>query len=142
MRYQTSNKKYLLSAIIILLSTYTLFAQETVRYELTITDTIVNFTGKAKRAIAVNGQIPMPALTFYEGDTAEITVHNHLKESTSLHWHGLYVPNKEDGVPFLTQIPIQPGETFVYRFPIIQSGTHWYHSHFGFQEQIGMYGSL
>jgi len=119
-----------------------LIAQQVVKYDLTITDTIVNFTGKSKRAIAVNGQIPMPALTFYEGDTAEITVHNNLKESTSLHWHGLYVPNKEDGVPFLTQMPIEPGATFVYRFAIMQNGTHWYHSHSGLQEQIGMYGSL
>ncbi len=123
-------------------STTTLLAQNVVRYDLTITDTIVNYSGKDKRAIAVNGQIPMPTLTFTEGDTAEIVVHNQLKESTSLHWHGLYVPNKEDGVPYLTQMPIKPGETFTYRFPIIQNGTHWYHSHSGLQEQIGMYGSL
>lgn len=131
-----------LIAFIALFSTTTLLAQNVVRYDLTITDTIVNFSGKDKRAIAVNGQIPMPTLTFTEGDTAEIVVHNKLKESTSLHWHGLYVPNKEDGVPYLTQMPIEPGETFTYRFPIIQSGTHWYHSHSGLQEQIGMYGSL
>jgi len=119
-----------------------LAAQRVVHYELTIADTMVNFSGKTKRAIAANGQIPMPTLTFTEGDTAEIVVHNNLKESTSLHWHGLYVPNKEDGVPHLTQMPIMPGETFTYRFPIIQSGTHWYHSHSGLQEQLGMYGSL
>ncbi len=124
-----------------LLSHFT-FSQNIVRYDLVVTDTIVNFSGKEKRAIAVNGQIPMPTLTFTEGDTAEIVVHNKLKESTSLHWHGLYVPNKEDGVPYLTQMPIEPGETFTYRFPIIQNGTHWYHSHSGLQEQIGMYGSL
>ena len=114
----------------------------TVRYDLHVRDTIVNFSGKEKRAIAVNGQIPMPTLTFTEGDTAEIHVYNHLKESTSLHWHGLMLPNKEDGVPFLTQMPIEPGAEFVYKFPIIQSGTHWYHSHSGLQEQIGMYGSM
>ncbi len=117
-------------------------AQKTVRYELTIKDSLVNFTGKTKRAIAVNGQIPMPTLTFTEGDTAEIVVHNLLKESTSLHWHGLILPNKEDGVPYLTQMPIKPGENFTYRFPIIQNGTHWYHSHSGLQEQIGMYGNF
>jgi len=131
-----------LITFIILFSTTTLLAQKVVRYDLTITDTIVNYSGKDKRAIAVNGQIPMPTLTFTEGDTAEIVVHNQLKESTSLHWHGLYVPNKEDGVPYLTQMPIEPGETFTYRFPIIQNGTHWYHSHSGLQEQVGMYGSL
>ena len=115
---------------------------KTVIYHLYVRDTIVNFTGKSKRAIAVNGQIPMPTLTFTEGDTAEIYVHNELNESTSLHWHGLFLPNKEDGVPNLTQMPIEPHTTHVYKFPIIQHGTHWYHSHSGLQEQIGMYGSF
>ncbi|WP_243698919.1 multicopper oxidase domain-containing protein [Flavobacterium sandaracinum] len=114
----------------------------TVRYDLYVRDTIVNFTGKPKRAIAVNGQIPMPPLTFTEGDTAEIYVHNELNEETSLHWHGLFLPNKEDGVPNLTQMPIKPHTTHLYKFPIIQHGTHWYHSHTGLQEQIGMYGSF
>ncbi len=115
---------------------------KTVRYDLYVRDTIVNIGNKPTRAIAVNGQIPMPTLTFTEGDTAEIYVHNELKESTSLHWHGLFLPNKEDGVPYLTQMPIEPGTTHKYTFPIIQHGTHWYHSHSGLQEQIGMYGSM
>lgn len=119
-----------------------LFAQRVVHYDLHVKDTVVNFAGKEKHAIAVNGQIPMPTLTFTEGDTAEIVVHNELDEATSLHWHGIFLPNKEDGVPFLTQMPIKPGTTHTYRFPVIQSGTHWYHSHSGLQEQIGMYGSL
>ncbi len=112
----------------------------TVRYDLYITDTTVTFGRKPKRAIAVNGQIPMPTLTFTEGDTAEIYVHNELNEETSLHWHGLILPNQYDGVPNLTQMPIQAHSTHLYRFPIIQHGTHWYHSHTGLQEQIGMYG--
>lgn len=119
-----------------------LSAQKVVRYDLYVQDTVVNFTGKPKRAIAVNGQIPMPVLTFTEGDTAEIHVHNQLKESTSLHWHGIFLPNKEDGVPYLTQMPIEPNTTHIYRFLVIQNGTYWYHSHSGLQEQIGMYGSL
>ncbi len=82
----------------------------------------------------------MPTLTFTEGDIAEIYVHNELDEDTSLHWHGLFLPNKEDGVPNLTQMPIKPHTTHKYTFPIIQHGTHWYHSHTGLQEQIGMYG--
>ena len=127
---------------LLLQSTLFLNAQKVVRYDLYISDTTVNFTGKSKRAIAVNGQIPMPTLSFTQGDTAEIHVHNKLKESTSLHWHGLILPNKEDGVPYLTQMPIKPGTTHVYRFPIVQNGTHWYHSHSGLQEQIGMYGSM
>ena len=113
-----------------------------VHYDLYVRDTIVNFGNKPKRAIAVNGLIPMPTLTFTEGDTAEIYVHNELNEETSLHWHGLMLPNQYDGVPNLTQMPIKPHTTHIYRFPIVQHGTHWYHSHTGLQEQIGMYGSM
>ena len=114
----------------------------TVRYDLYIADTTVTYGKKSKRAIAVNGQIPMPTLTFTEGDTALIYVHNNLDEETSLHWHGLFLPNKMDGVPFLTQMPIMPHTTYIYKFPIIQHGTHWYHSHSMLQEQIGMYGAF
>ncbi|RAJ28120.1 multicopper oxidase domain-containing protein [Pedobacter cryoconitis] len=114
----------------------------TVRYDLYIADTTVTYGKKTKRAIAVNGQIPMPTLTFTEGDTALIYVHNKLNEETSLHWHGLFLPNKMDGVPFLTQMPINPHSTYIYKFPIVQHGTHWYHSHFELQEQIGMYGAF
>lgn len=139
---QNNVYKKVLPIIVLLLVTTNIFAQKVVRYDLYVKDTIVNFTGKEKRAIAVNGQIPMPTLTFTEGDIAEIHVHNQLKESTSMHWHGLHLPNKEDGVPYLTQMPIEPNTTHIYRFPIIQNGTHWYHSHSGLQEQIGMYGSM
>ena len=132
----------IITVVFVLFISNIIFAQKVVHYDLYVKDTLVNFSGKEKRAIAVNGQIPMPTLTFTEGDIAEIVVHNQLKESTSLHWHGLYLPNKEVGVPYLTQMPIEPGETFTYRFPIIQNGTHWYHSHSGMREQIGMYGSL
>jgi FtsP/CotA-like multicopper oxidase with cupredoxin domain len=131
-----------LKYIYIALLTTSLYAQKVVRYDLHVRDSIVNFSGKEKRAIAVNGQIPMPTLTFTEGDIAEIHVYNELKEATSLHWHGLFVPNKEDGVPYLTQMPIAPGAEYIYKFSIVQSGTHWYHSHSGLQEQIGMYGCL
>ncbi|WP_276483072.1 multicopper oxidase domain-containing protein [Paraflavitalea pollutisoli] len=134
-------KLYITTAWLLLLSVGA-FSQKVIHYDLYMKDTVVRYGGKDKRAIAVNGQIPMPTLTFTEGDTAEIVVHNQLKESTSLHWHGIFLPNKEDGVPFLTQMPIPPGAVYTYRFPIIQSGTHWYHSHSGLQEQIGMYGSF
>lgn len=129
-------------AVITFVFSVNMHAQKRVEYDLFVRDTIVNFSGKEKRAISVNGQIPMPTLVFTEGDTAVIRVHNQLKESTSLHWHGLWLPNKEDGVPLLTQMPIEPGSTYTYSFPIIQNGTHWYHSHSGYQEQIGMYGSM
>ncbi len=136
------SKKLLPLLLLVLLLTQVGMAQSVVRYELYVKDTIVTFAGKEKRAIAVNGQMPMPTLTFTEGDTAEIVVYNLLKEGTSLHWHGVQLPNKEDGVPFLTQMPIKPNETHTYRFAVKQNGTYWYHSHSGFQEQIGMYGSL
>ena len=135
-------QKMLQIALLFLLFIQSNIAQKVVRYDLYVQDTIVNFTGKSRRAIAVNGMIPMPTLTFTEGDTAEIYVHNKMKESTSLHWHGLWLPNTEDGVPYLTQMPIEPNTTYLYRFPLIQNGTHWYHSHSGLQEQIGMYGSF
>ncbi|MFH6993721.1 multicopper oxidase family protein [Flavobacterium sp. FlaQc-48] len=131
----------LYTIFIVFLIAFSAQAQKVVRYDLYVRDTIVNFSGKEKRAIAVNGQIPMPTLTFTEGDIAEIYVHNELKkEDTALHWHGLFLPNKEDGVPYLTQMPIKPGTTHKYTFPIIQNGTYWYHSHSGLQEQIGLYG--
>jgi CopA family copper-resistance protein len=134
-------KNIFTTLLFLFLFTQSMLSQKIVRYDLYVRDTIVNFSGKEKRAIAVNGQIPMPTLTFTEGDIAEIYVHNELKnEDTALHWHGLFLPNKEDGVPYLTQMPIKPGKTHKYTFPIIQNGTYWYHSHSGLQEQIGLYG--
>ncbi|CAN5541215.1 hypothetical protein BH11BAC1_BH11BAC1_09460 [soil metagenome] len=118
------------------------YKPKVVRYDLFVADTIVNFSGRARNAIAINGSIPAPTLTFTEGDTAEIYVHNMLNVGTSIHWHGIFLPNQFDGVPYLTQMPIKPHETHLYKFPIIQNGTYWYHSHFGLQEQSGMYGAL
>lgn len=135
-------KKALIILSFISWASATTFAQQTVRYDLYIADTTVTFGEEPKRAIAVNGTIPMPTLTFTQGDTAEIYVHNNLNEETSLHWHGLFLPNRYDGVPNLTQMPIKPHTTHVYKFPIVQHGTHWYHSHSRLQEQIGMYGAF
>ncbi len=116
---------------------------KTVRYDLYITDTMVNFTGKPKHAYAINGSIPGPDLVFTEGDTAEIYLHNQLKgEETSLHWHGVILPNRFDGVPYLTTAPIHPGDVHLYKFAVHQNGTYWYHSHSGLQEQAGIYGAL
>lgn len=140
MKSGSSNETKGVLVAALLFSFVSLFAQKVVRYDLYVADTIVNYAGKEKHAIAVNGRIPMPTLEFTEGDVAEIAVHNRLKENTSLHWHGVWLPNEMDGVPYLTQMPIAPGATYTYRFPIKQNGTHWYHSHSGYQEQIGMYG--
>jgi CopA family copper-resistance protein len=115
---------------------------KTVEYDLYINDTMVNFTGKHRHAMAVNGQIPAPTVTFTEGDTAVIRVHNLMKMETSIHWHGILFPNKEDGVSYLTTVPIKPGTTHTFSFPLIQSGTFWYHSHTMLQEQSGLYGSI
>ncbi len=111
-------------------------------YHLYLTDTIVSYAGKPRHAIAANGSIPMPTLTFTEGDTAEVYVHNLKKTPATIHWHGVILPNQFDGVPYLTQMPINPGETFLYKFSVVQNGTYWYHSHFKLEEQIGMYGIL
>lgn len=119
-------KKNALFFFIFISCAINLLAQKVVLCDLYVRDTTVNFTGKDKRAIAVNGQIPMPTLTFTEGDTAEIYVHNELNEETSLHWHGIFLPNQYDGVPNLTQMPIKPHTTHLYRFSIIQHGTHCY----------------
>jgi FtsP/CotA-like multicopper oxidase with cupredoxin domain len=113
-----------------------------VRYDLTIDHKTVNYSGKKVHAIAVNGQIPGPTLEFTEGDIAEIHVKNNLHELSSVHWHGILLPNEQDGVPFLTTTPIKPMGTHVFRFPIKQSGTYWYHSHSNLQEQKGLYGAL
>jgi len=113
-----------------------------VRYDLYVKDTIVNYTGKKKHAIAINGSIPGPVLNFTEGDTAAVYVHNLMGEETSIHWHGVFLPNQFDGVPYLTQMPIKPHATHLYKFPVIQNGTYWYHSHTELQEQSGMYGAL
>ncbi|REC45343.1 multicopper oxidase domain-containing protein [Chryseobacterium pennipullorum] len=118
------------------------FGGKTVRYDLYVKDTIVNFTGKNRRALAINGKLQAPTLYFTEGDTAEIYLHNMLKENTGLHWHGVILPNEHDGVPYLTTQPVKPGETHLYKFRVSQNGTYWYHSHEALQEQIGMNGIL
>ncbi|MFC3757344.1 multicopper oxidase domain-containing protein [Chryseobacterium tructae] len=118
------------------------FGGKTVRYDLYVKDTIVNFTGKNRRALAINGKLQAPTLYFTEGDTAEIYLHNMLKENTGLHWHGVILPNEHDGVPYLTTKPVTPGETHLYKFKVSQNGTYWYHSHEALQEQIGMNGIL
>lgn len=111
-------------------------------FNLVIDETPVNFTGKTRMATTINGSIPSPILRWREGDTVTIKVTNKLKESTSIHWHGIILPYQMDGVPGVSFKGIDPGETFTYRFKVQQSGTYWYHSHSGFQEQTGIYGAI
>ncbi len=111
-------------------------------FNLTIDRLPVNFTGVTRMATAINGTLPGPTLRWKEGDTVTINVTNRLSETTSIHWHGMILPYDMDGVPGLSYPGIRPGETFQYRFKVKQSGTYWYHSHSGFQEMTGMYGSI
>lgn len=111
-------------------------------FDLTISELPVNFTGCPAIATAINGQIPGPTLRWREGDTVTLRVTNRLRVPASLHWHGIILPAGMDGVPGISYGGIMPDETFVYRFKVGQSGTYWYHSHSGFQEQTGVYGAL
>jgi CopA family copper-resistance protein len=111
-------------------------------FALDIAESPVNYTGVARVATTINGGIPGPVLRWKEGSTVTLRVTNHLRVSTSIHWHGILLPFQMDGVPGISYDGIAPGETFVYRFPVGQSGTYWYHSHSGFQEQVGLYGPI
>ncbi|MFZ5607455.1 MAG: copper resistance system multicopper oxidase [Pseudomonadota bacterium] len=110
--------------------------------DLVVGESPVNFTGKPRMATTINGSIPAPTLKLREGDTVTIRVTNRLREATSIHWHGIILPYQMDGVPGISFPGIPPGETFTYRFRLEQTGTYWYHSHSGMQEQTGMYGAL
>ncbi len=113
-------------------------------FNLTIGEQQVNFTGSSARATTVNGSLPAPVLRWREGDTVTLNVTNMLAEDSSIHWHGIILPSTMDGVPGIATgfHGIKPGDTFTYRFPVMQSGTYWYHSHSGFQEQTGLYGAI
>ncbi len=111
-------------------------------FHLSIERTQVNITGKKAWATAINGKVPGPVLVWREGGEVTIHVTNNLDEDSSIHWHGIILPYDMDGVPGVSFPGIKPGETFTYRFTVQQSGTYWYHSHSGFQEQSGHYGSI
>jgi CopA family copper-resistance protein len=111
-------------------------------FDLSIAATPVNYTGRTRLATTVNGTIPAPILRWREGTDVTLRVKNLLSVPSSIHWHGILVPFQMDGVPGVSFDGIAPGATFVYRFPVKQSGTYWYHSHSTFQEQTGHYGPL
>jgi len=113
-----------------------------VEYDLYIDYQEVNYSGTPVEAMTINNNIPGPTIEVDEGDIVQIRVHNRMDVETSIHWHGILLPNKEDGVPYLTTPPIMPHSMHLFRFPIIQSGTYWYHSHTGLQEQRGVYGGI
>ena len=112
-------------------------------FDLSIGTSPVNFTGRTRPAMTVNGSLPAPILRWREGDTVTLRVANRLPDAmTSIHWHGILLPANMDGVPGMSFDGIHPGETHQYRFQLKQSGTYWYHSHSLFQEQAGLYGAI
>lgn len=117
-------------------------------FDLDIGESLVNFTGRVRPAVTVNGSLPAPILRWREGTTVNLRVRNVLPpgsvhgHETSIHWHGILLPANMDGVPGLSFSGIHRGETYHYRFDVRQGGTYWYHSHSGFQEQAGLYGAL
>ncbi len=117
-------------------------------FDLSVGETLVNYTGKVRPAVTINGSLPAPILRWKEGSTVTLRVRNDLPRGsihgpdTSVHWHGLLLPANMDGVPGMSFDGIRPGESYLYRFQVKQAGTYWYHSHSGFQEQGGMYGPI
>ena len=138
------------SAVCVLLFTWSMFIAQleaygqtdTTTYHITLRKEMVNKTGREVMGMTINGSIPGPVLRFTEGDYAVIYVENQMDEETSIHWHGILLPNFFDGVPYLTTPPIMPGETLRYEYPLRQSGTYWYHSHTMLQEEIGVFGAF
>ena len=110
--------------------------------DLVIDRTSIEVDGRLGSAITINGTVPGPILRFREGETVTLRVTNRLDTDTSIHWHGVLVPNEMDGVPGLSFPGIRPGETFTYRYRVRQNGTYWYHSHSMFDEQVGQYAPL
>ena len=110
-------------------------------YSLTVDRVPIDTGDFRKTGVGYNGASPGPVLRFKEGEDVTIRVTNNLSESTSVHWHGLVLPFTQDGVPGLGYEGIAPGETFTYRFPLVQAGTYWFHSHSG-QEPDGAYGAI
>ena len=111
-------------------------------FDLAVARTAIGIDGRQGTAVTVDGSVPGPLLRFREGEAVTLRVRNELDEPTSIHWHGLLLPFEMDGVPGVSFPGIPPGETFTYRYPVVQSGTYWYHSHTGVQEQLGHYGPL
>jgi len=111
-------------------------------FNLSIGEQAVNFTGRARIATTVNNSLPAPVLRFKQGESISINVANNLSTSSSIHWHGLILPSNMDGVPGISFDGIKAKQSFQYQFDAVQSGTYWYHSHSGFQEQTGVYGAI
>jgi len=118
-------------------------SEEVREYKFNASVTLVNLgAGKSFKAWTYNGQVPGPEIRAKENETVRVVLRNNLPEGTTIHWHGLPVPNKMDGVPGITQKLIEPGESFVYEFKAAPPGTYVYHSHASYQLDRGLYGAL
>lgn len=136
-------KSTLLIIVLLVTVCFPVWSQvDTSVYKLIVKSETVNKAGKEVMGMTINGSIPGPTLKFKEGGYAVIYVTNEMDVETSVHWHGIILPNFFDGVPYLTTPPIKPGTTFKYEFSLKQAGTYWYHSHTMLQEQNGVYGSI
>ncbi|MFP4622071.1 MAG: multicopper oxidase domain-containing protein [Bacteroidales bacterium] len=135
--------KFAIPWLIVLCIVESPYAQpDTTVHRITLRQEVVKKAGKEVTGMTINGQIPGPTLRFNEGDYAVLYVKNEMDEETSIHWHGILLPNFFDGVPYLNTPPIMPGETQKYEYRIKQAGTYWYHSHTMLQEQRGVYGAF
>ena len=139
----TPLKKFLFALAVFVPSALTLPAQaKTVEYTFDIAYKTINITGEPVQAMSVGGSIPAPVIEATVGDTLRATFNNKMDVPSSIHWHGVLLPQDQDGVPYLTMPPIRPGTSFTYEYPVIHHGTYWYHSHTGLQEQRGVYGAI
>lgn len=132
----------LILIILFILGAYSPAYAKVVEYKLTVNEQKVNISGKESTALSINNSIPGPIIKATVGDTLRIEVKNNLNTDTSIHWHGVLLPNNMDGVPYINTPPIHPGKLFVYEFKVRHSGTYWYHAHSALQEQQGVYGSI
>ena len=128
--------------LLLLLFTPVFSFAETVSYEFEINTKQLNITGTVVEALAINDQVPAPTIRAAIGDVLRATFHNNLDVSTSIHWHGILLPGEQDGVPYVNTLPIAPGASHTFEFPILHDGTFWYHSHTDLQIQKGLYGAI
>ena len=132
-----------LMTLFVSFSISTICNAEIVKYQLKITQGSLNVGGKIfSNKFLINNSVPGPELIFKNGDIAEITIINLTSKKTLIHWHGILLPNDQDGVPSVNSLPIEPHSEKLYRFPIKQTGTYWYHSHVMYQEEDGLYGAI
>lgn len=131
-----------MNIVLLILTLISFSFAKVVRYELNLSQQKISVEGKSYEKLTVNGQTPGPLLRFQDGDDAEILVRNEMDKPASIHWHGILIPFVMDGVPYVNQMPIPPGEEKLYKFPIVQKGTYWYHSHVMFHEEDGIFGAF